>query len=132
MTIRIPGFDGGLPRASAEARVFACCVAEWLNRNPVRSPPGRCLGCGAGRHSFHLWNLYEDIAMSAKKPAANASKTVVADDPEDRKGRLKDLGGSQSDRWNNVLANQAMQALWVKNSRRASGTNMRAPRKKWS
>lgn len=54
--------------------------------------------------------------MSAKKPAANASKTVVADDPDDRKGRLKDLGGSQSDRWNNVLANQAMQALWVKNS----------------
>src|SRR6185295_19549575 len=32
------------------------------------------------------------------------------------KGRLKDLGGSQSDRWNNVLANQAMQTLWVKNS----------------
>ena len=54
--------------------------------------------------------------MSAKKPGANASKTVVADDPDDRKGRLKDLGGSQSDRWNNVLANQAMQALWVKNS----------------
>jgi hypothetical protein len=41
---------------------------------------------------------------------------VVAEDPDDRKGRLKDLGGSQSDRWNNVLANQAMQALWVKNS----------------
>jgi hypothetical protein len=41
---------------------------------------------------------------------------VVADDPDDRGGRLKDLGGSQSDRWNNVLANQAMQALWVKNS----------------
>ena len=54
--------------------------------------------------------------MSAKKPAAIASKTVVADDPDDRKGRLKDLGGSQSDRWNNVLANQAMQALWLKNS----------------
>src|SRR5258708_21464250 len=54
--------------------------------------------------------------MSAKKPAANSPKTVVADDPDDRKGRLKDLGGSQSDRWNNVLANQAMQALWVKNS----------------
>ena len=54
--------------------------------------------------------------MSAKKPAANPPKNVVADDPDDRKGRLKDLGGSQSDRWNNVLANQAMQALWVKNS----------------
>ena len=42
----IAEFDGGLPRSEAEARAFACCVAEWLNRNPVRSPPGRCLGCG--------------------------------------------------------------------------------------
>ena len=44
----IAEFDGGLPRAEAEARAFACCVAEWLNRNPVRSPPGRCLACGGG------------------------------------------------------------------------------------
>lgn len=48
--------------------------------------------------------------MSAKKPAP---KTVVADD---RKGRLKNIGGSQSDHWNNILANQAVQALWLKNS----------------
>ncbi len=40
-------FDGGLPRPEAEARSFDCCVAEWLNRNFVRSPPGRCLACGA-------------------------------------------------------------------------------------
>ena len=42
----IAEFDGGLPRDQAEARAFACCVSEWLNRNPVRSSPGRCLGCG--------------------------------------------------------------------------------------
>ena len=42
----IAEFDGGLPREQAEARAFACCVAEWLNRNPVRSPPDRCLRCG--------------------------------------------------------------------------------------
>jgi len=48
----IAEFDGGLPRASAEARAFVCCVAEWLNRNPVRSPPGRCLGCGAGDRAY--------------------------------------------------------------------------------
>jgi hypothetical protein len=53
--------------------------------------------------------------MTAKKPA-NTPTTVVADDPEDRKGRLKTIGGSQSDHWNNTLANQAVQALWVKNS----------------
>jgi hypothetical protein len=33
------------------------------------------------------------------------------EDPDDRKGRLKDLGGPQLDRWNNVLANPAMQAF---------------------
>jgi hypothetical protein len=44
-------FDGGLPRAEAEARAFACCVAKWLNRNPVRSPPARCLSCGNGNHA---------------------------------------------------------------------------------
>ena len=43
--------DGGLPRDQAEAHAFSCCVPEWLNRNPVRSPPGRCLGCSAGDHT---------------------------------------------------------------------------------
>jgi hypothetical protein len=42
----IAKFDRGLPRDQAEARALACCVTEWLNRNPMRSPPGRCLGCG--------------------------------------------------------------------------------------
>jgi hypothetical protein len=43
-------FEGGLPRAEAEARAFACCIAAWLNRNPVRSTPERCLTCGGGDH----------------------------------------------------------------------------------
>ena len=42
----IAEFDGGLSRAAAEASAFTDCVAEWLNRNPMRSPPGRCFGCG--------------------------------------------------------------------------------------
>jgi hypothetical protein len=41
----------GLMGIEAEVRAFACCVVEWLNRNPVRSPPGRCLGCGQAEHS---------------------------------------------------------------------------------
>jgi hypothetical protein len=41
----------GLTGIEAEARAFDCCVVEWLNRNPVRSPPGRCLGCGQAEHS---------------------------------------------------------------------------------
>jgi hypothetical protein len=44
-------FDGGLPRAEAEAQAFDCCVGEWLNRNPERSPAGRCLGCGDREHA---------------------------------------------------------------------------------
>ncbi|QYK45928.1 MAG: hypothetical protein KF794_04330 [Xanthobacteraceae bacterium] len=47
----IAEFEGGLPRSSAEARAFECCVVEWLNRNPVRSPSGRCLGCGGSEHA---------------------------------------------------------------------------------
>jgi hypothetical protein len=42
----IAEFDGGLPRGAAEAQAFECCVVEWLNRNPDRSPAGHCLGCG--------------------------------------------------------------------------------------
>ena len=53
--------------------------------------------------------------MNTKKPA-NTQTTVVANDPDDRKGRLRNIGGSQSDHWNNILANQAVQALWLKNS----------------
>jgi hypothetical protein len=44
-------YDGRLPRPQAEACAFNCCVVEWLNRNPVRSPPGRCLACGGGESS---------------------------------------------------------------------------------
>jgi hypothetical protein len=47
----IAELDGGLPRREAEARAFACCVVEWLNRNPAGSSPGRCLGCGQAEHS---------------------------------------------------------------------------------
>ena len=43
-----PKFDGGLPREEAEARAFDHCVVEWLNRNPVRSPPVAVSGCGRG------------------------------------------------------------------------------------
>jgi hypothetical protein len=47
----IAEFDGALPRPQAEEHAFDCCIAEWLNRNPVSSMPGRCLGCGGGDHA---------------------------------------------------------------------------------
>ncbi len=42
--------------------------------------------------------------------------TIVVNDPQDRKGTLRTLGGSQSDHWNSVVADQALQTLWLKNS----------------
>lgn len=44
-------FDGGLERNQAESRAFSYCIAEWLTRNPMRSPAGRCLGCGGIEHA---------------------------------------------------------------------------------
>jgi hypothetical protein len=55
--------------------------------------------------------------MSRKPPqTATKATNVVINDPEDRMGRLKTIGGSQSDHWNNTLANQAIQTLWVRHS----------------
>ncbi|MBL8666334.1 MAG: hypothetical protein JNM48_02595 [Rhodospirillales bacterium] len=47
----IAEFDGGLTRADAEARAFACCVGKWLDRNPATSTQRRCLACGGGDHA---------------------------------------------------------------------------------
>jgi hypothetical protein len=53
--------------------------------------------------------------------ARNATKTakpltVFANDPDDLKGTLNKIGGSISDNWNNILANQTLQSLWVSHS----------------
>jgi hypothetical protein len=45
----IAEFDGGLSRPQAEARAFACCVVEWLSRNPIRSGPECCVACGSSQ-----------------------------------------------------------------------------------
>jgi hypothetical protein len=87
----IGDFDGGLPRAGAEARAFGCCAAEWLNRNPVRSPPGRCLGCGNDDHAHdpllpfgiestgHAW-LHSRCWSACMRAVAEA---VGADNPKE-------------------------------------------------
>ena len=51
-----------------------------------------------------------------KRVKGKEPTTIVANDPEDRKGALKTIGGSQSDSWNTTLANQAVQTLWATNS----------------
>jgi hypothetical protein len=52
--VAIAESGGRLPRPEAETRAFACCVAEWLNRNPVRSSPDRCLGCGTAEDADNV------------------------------------------------------------------------------
>jgi hypothetical protein len=56
--------------------------------------------------------------MSGKRAAAGKKKgtIVVINDPDDLKGALKSIGGSQSDSWNNVVATQALETLWLTNS----------------
>ena len=53
--------------------------------------------------------------MSAKKTAKSEPEVHVHDVSKLR-GTLKAIGGSMSDDWNNILANQTVQTLWLKNS----------------
>ena len=46
----------------------------------------------------------------------NIRKPVRVGDREELKGELKSIGGSQSDHWNNLLANAALKTLWVAHS----------------
>jgi hypothetical protein len=51
----------------------------------------------------------------SKDPKAKPKVTRVMH-PSQEAPRLKELGGSQSDSWNNVLINQTIQTLWLKHS----------------
>jgi hypothetical protein len=54
--------------------------------------------------------------MSHKKDPKVEPKVTHIVHPSDETPRLKALGGSQSDIWNNILANQTFQTLWMKHS----------------
>ena len=55
------------------------------------------------------------MSKPQKKPAKPEPEVHVHDLSKLR-GTLKPIGGSMSDDWNNILANQAVSALWLKNS----------------
>jgi hypothetical protein len=50
--------------------------------------------------------------MSKKKPAEETTPSIVVANA----GAWKHIGGSQSDAWNEVLANQTGRTLWLKYS----------------
>jgi len=56
--------------------------------------------------------------MNAKKARAVVRKdrVIVAKDPARQTGKLRLIGGSASDDFNNILANQTIQTLWVSHS----------------
>jgi hypothetical protein len=59
--------------------------------------------------------------MTGKKTAKEAEpSTVAANDSNDLKGKLKNIGGSRSDHWNSTLANQTLKALWLEHSEPAT------------
>lgn len=43
---------GSFSRPTAEQIAFESCIVAWLNRNPVRSSVGRCLGCGESEQAL--------------------------------------------------------------------------------
>jgi hypothetical protein len=64
--------------------------------------------------------------MSKKNSKEKPVKSLIANDPARRTGRLKPLGGSVSDTWNNMLANQCLKTLWLKHSDEESREQQRA------
>ena len=49
-------------------------------------------------------------------PGSKKPMTVVVEHPSPEAGNLKAIGGSPSDDWNNRIANDAVNTLWLKNS----------------
>jgi len=52
----------------------------------------------------------------AMKKEVKPVEMVLVEDPSSLPGKLQRIGGSKSDTWNNVIANQAVQTVWTKNS----------------
>jgi hypothetical protein len=51
-----------------------------------------------------------------KAPAPSKPSPLVVRDPSLQAGTLKKIGGSSSDDWNNQIANDAINCLWLKHS----------------
>jgi hypothetical protein len=92
----IAEFDDGLSRSEAEDHAFACSVSEWLNRNPVTSPAGRCVACGDREYGYdpllpygveptgHAWlhsRCWEAWHAARKREAAAALKAMGVGKP---------------------------------------------------
>jgi hypothetical protein len=106
--------DGGLGGKSSIS--WSNPSALRLNQSLVRvfGLFSRCIGGFSRRNSLvPNWSIPMDHSPDSVGDDNEKATTVVADDWEET---LKRIGGSQSDDWNHVLGNQALQSLWIKHS----------------
>jgi hypothetical protein len=54
--------------------------------------------------------------ISKSKGSSAKRRRVTTNGPAQNRGTLKHIGGSQSDDWNNRIANDTVRALWLKHS----------------
>jgi hypothetical protein len=52
------------------------------------------------------------MATSSRKPVKPSNVVQIAERP-DQPSKLKNIGGSECDEFNNILANQALKSLWL-------------------
>ena len=65
---------------------------------------------------MHELNTLLGWSGMAKSKYCKGGELRTLDPDGNREGTLKSMGGSQSDDWNSVLANQTVHTLWLKNS----------------
>jgi hypothetical protein len=107
--LRIATTNGNSPAVSV-MQAFACCVAEWLHRNPIHSSTERCLECekgdsihsplvpvgiaGAGEAWLHHscitpWQLKRRAEAVTALSQMGITSSSKSEKPEARDGRLR-------------------------------------------
>ena len=98
-------------------------IAPWDHLHNIACQEHRRPGASSTRNgTMPKQGTLNDEA--SKKPA-KAEPEVHIHDPSKLRGTLKLIGGSMSDDWNNILANQTITTLWLMPKRmpRRSGSN---------
>jgi hypothetical protein len=93
---------GGLARSIGYERFPNRQSSSWRGRPEGPPSDNGVLQCYSGD-------------ASVRKAANKTKPLAVANDSDDLKGTLKNIGGSPSDHWNNILALPTVQALWLNN-----------------
>ena len=126
--------DGFLPVAIAITKRLEGCdmAAKHGLQILVSDEAGPHHAAMSEYHREQPNHTHDDRAMTGTTAKETKPSTVVANDPGDLKGVLKNIGGSRSDHWNNILANQTVQALWLSIPiQRLAASNSAPPSRRW-